>query len=306
MVHGRSNSATLCKYGEHMKIAVVYHAGCPDGIYSLKVARYALEACGHEVEAVKGVYGVSPVIPEGAEMIYFVDFSVKRDELQALNENYKVVVLDHHKTAEAELAGLPYAHFDMSESGATMTWKHFFPNSEVPTLLQYARDRDLWLWELPHSQEISAAIMELPKTEAGYPGKDEWGDPGYFKSLLAIGGPLLKFRTEFAKKTATNCHYRTFGPYTVPCTFSPTLESEIGHELLVNHDARYPVAVNFIVNPDGSIRTSMRGRGAVDCGAFLREAYGGGGHPNAAGCTFPNLTQLDLLAPPAAKLPDNM
>lgn len=289
-----------------MKIAVVYHHGCPDGIYSLKVARYALEAQGHEVSAVPGRYGKDPEIPAGTEKIYFVDFSLPRESLELLNSKVPVVVLDHHDTARAALEGLPYAVFDMSESGATLTWKHFFHDQPVPALLAYARDRDLWLWELPGSKDISAYIMELDKTEAAYPGPDEWGAEDYIQHIMNEGARIRAFRDGFARKTAAGCHYRKFGDLVVPCTFAPTMESEIGHELLEAHDDRYPMSVNFIVQADGTIRVSARGRvGAIHCGNFMREFHGGGGHPAAAGCTFANLSELDRMAPPTAKLPDN-
>ena len=79
-------------------------------------------------------------------------------------EGKDVIVIDHHKTAMQSLEGLSDAitkRFDMQECGATLAWKTFFPKEPVPVLLQYVRDRDLWLKELPLTEETHIAFSTL-------------------------------------------------------------------------------------------------------------------------------------------------
>ena len=74
----------------------------------------------------------------------------------------RLLVLDHHITAEKALAGLPYAYFDLKKSGAVLAWEwaHDHP---VPWILEYIQDKDLWTWALPLSREINAAIAEVTR-----------------------------------------------------------------------------------------------------------------------------------------------
>ena len=82
-----------------------------------------------------------------------------------------VLILDHHKTAEAALAkwtkpfnftppelGEIICHFDQNLSGAGLAWKYFFPTDPVPRMVEHVQDRDLWRFELPGTREICAAL----------------------------------------------------------------------------------------------------------------------------------------------------
>ena len=68
---------------------------------------------------------------EDAEKVYIVDFSYPKDVMvKLLQQDFDLIVLDHHKTAEANLKDLALKpgseiHFDMTRSGALMTWEYF-------------------------------------------------------------------------------------------------------------------------------------------------------------------------------------
>lgn len=46
---------------------------------------------------------------------------------------------------------------NMDRSGAAIAWEHFH-NDEMPDLIRYIEDRDLWRWELPDSEAVSEAL----------------------------------------------------------------------------------------------------------------------------------------------------
>src|SRR5579859_5737173 len=153
-----------------MKALVLYHANCADGFTAAWVAWRALK---DNAEYVAVNYGQPAPDVTGRE-VYVLDFSFKRPVmLQMLASAKQLVVLDHHKTAQAELAGLQMEAdagqcpskivFDMTKCGARLTWEHFF-SEPVPRLVRLVEDRDLWLWKLYGSKEISAAIASYPKT----------------------------------------------------------------------------------------------------------------------------------------------
>ena len=148
-----------------MQPLVIYHGpSCKDGWCAAYVAHLHFQSKGIEAELHMGVYGQPPPDVTGRE-VYIVDFSYSRDVLEAMHAVAKsLVVLDHHKTAQAELEGLPYAIFDMNRSGAGMSWDYFFPGEPRPLMVSYTEDYDLWRHQLPCTKEVNLALYSYPLT----------------------------------------------------------------------------------------------------------------------------------------------
>ena len=140
------------------KTAVIYHASCPDGFGAAWAAHRVL---GERAQYLPMNHGDPiPQVDDDAR-VYILDFSFDRRrmvELQSKHGQDNVILLDHHITAQQELSELPNCHFDLSKSGAVLSWEHFHAGSAVPTLLLYVQDKDLWTWELPDSRAISAYL----------------------------------------------------------------------------------------------------------------------------------------------------
>jgi oligoribonuclease NrnB/cAMP/cGMP phosphodiesterase (DHH superfamily) len=132
-----------------MKTLCIYHGGCDDGFG----AAYAVwKKFGYEVEYYPATHG-GPIPDVNDRDVIMVDFSYKRNVLlQLIGKCKSMVILDHHKTAEADLDGLEDPKltlvFDMQRSGATIAWDHFHPDTPRPVLIRYVEDRDLWLKRL--------------------------------------------------------------------------------------------------------------------------------------------------------------
>lgn len=144
---------------------VIFHNPCLDGF----TAAWAVWLQFPNAEFFPGVYGQAPPDCTGRN-VYLVDFSYKRPVMeQIMAQANSVLVLDHHKTAEADLANLwktPQGDqektavlFDMEKSGARLAWEWFHPNTEVPRLVRYVEDRDLWRFKLPYCRELNAAVF---------------------------------------------------------------------------------------------------------------------------------------------------
>ena len=71
----------------------------------------------------------------------------------------KIVILDHHITAQEALKDVPYAIFDMNQSGVGLTWSYFFPEEQLPHFLAMIQDRDLWRWQLQGSKEFRPRLL---------------------------------------------------------------------------------------------------------------------------------------------------
>ena len=113
-------------------IYVLYHKNCMDG----KGAAYAAwKKFGESAKYIEVNYGEPVPEMTDASEIYILDFSYPKDVLYKMAETAKVVVLDHHKTAQADLEGVEFAKFDMTKSGAVLAWEYFHPNSPTPMSL---------------------------------------------------------------------------------------------------------------------------------------------------------------------------
>lgn len=81
----------------------IYHGGCADGFTAAWAVWYALG----EIDFFPAAYGDAPPDVTGRDVI-MVDFSYKRPVIEAMAATCRtMVILDHHKTAQAELAGYP-------------------------------------------------------------------------------------------------------------------------------------------------------------------------------------------------------
>lgn len=270
-----------------MKPLVIYHAQCADGFTAAWVARrHFLLRHGVEPELHAAHYGSAPPDVAG-RCVAIVDFSYPRETLIAMHAAAEsLIVLDHHRTAQADLDGLPFCLFDMERSGAGLAWDHYFGGSPIaeeneprPWLVDYVEDRDLWRWERPHAREVSAGLaiygFDLATWDefaAGVSSLYDLADEG--RTVLRYQARAVRSHVEKAKR------YRLAG-YEVPVVNATTLVSEIGNEL-----AREAPFAALWFEADGafvySLRSSAENPEHVDVSEIARR-FGGGGHRHAAG-----------------------
>lgn len=258
-----------------MSTLCIYHGNCADGFTSAWVVKKAL---GDGVEFYSGVYGEVPPVVEGKDLI-LVDFSYKRPVMEQLVASARsVTVLDHHKTAQADLGNLSGAEvvFDMERSGAKITWDYFFPGCTPPKLLLHVEDRDLWRFALPKTREIQAAVFSYPYEF------DRWDslmllDPNDLaKDGEAIERKHFKDIRELLKVVTRPMR---IGGFIVDVANLPyTLTSDAGHALAEGK----PFGGCYWDTPEGRV-FSLRSTEAGEDVAEIAKAYGGGGHRNASG-----------------------
>lgn len=276
-----------------MKTLVLYHAHCADGFGAAFAAWCAL---GDSAEYLPVQYGEPmPAIPDGSR-VFIVDFSYPdnaraREELCALRERCaELVVIDHHKTAQAALAGLPFAIFDLEKSGAVLAWEYFRNLPEpgqcfgpAPELLEYVQDRDLWRWRLPGSHEVSAGLSLEPRTFARWQELASHTDNA-IADLWERGKTVLQRDSGLIDSICAKAHVRHFPTVCeVIAVNTPVLQSEVCHQLLLRHPDQNVAAAYF--DKDAKTRVwSLRSRPGYDC-SFIAKARGGGGHAQACGFT---------------------
>ena len=262
--------------------AVLYHADCADGFG----AAWALWKKYPDARYIPVKHG-QPT-PEGLDgaHVMMVDFSYRREVIERLAQSAaSLLILDHHVTAQAALAGLPYAYFDVKKSGAVLAWEwaHAEP---VPWLLQYVQDKDLWEWRLPHSREMNAALASYPF--------DFHVWEGLTRDVLEVEGrAILRREHSLIDKIIEESVLVEFEGETVPAVYSPVMTSQIGERLCQG----FPFCLIWHER-DGLRYFSLRSKpGTADVSA-IASRYGGGGHVNAAGFSRPIDSQAsDILNP---------
>lgn len=272
------------------KTICIYHKNCFDGICAAWVVNKRFHGC--ELRAMN--YGDEfPFNEYGSDdAIIIVDFSFPRDVMEAINKQCEsLIVLDHHKTAQANCEGLDFCVFDMNESGASLAWKYFFPNKEVPNLVRYIKDRDLWKFKEHNSEIINSYIQSYPM-EIGWYEKLYSDLETYEGKEIAyqVGSGINRYKKTMVQAICKNASINKQG---IPIANTSLLFSEVGHELCKMYPEA-PFAIYYYDRLlDGTRQFGLRSVGDFDVSEVAR-GFGGGGHKNAAGFQM-NLAEVDMM-----------
>ena len=268
----------------------LYHANCNDGSGAALVAWMRYGYANHDYIPVQ--YGSPPPAGLDGETVYILDFSYPRDVLIDLAKICQmIVVIDHHKTAQADLAD-PFppvhdghrlcpveTHFDMEESGAVLAYRYFF-GFDPPPLLEHIQDRDLWRFELVGTKAICAALQTIPDWK-------DWEQYLYDVAPLEIRGQgIVDFLAIQADKISETkpVEWPVTGDVVPVYNLPGFLISDTLHRALEKYwEAPYAVAWFDI---PGKRVYSLRSKAGsnVDVSAIAAR-FGGGGHKHAAGFT---------------------
>lgn len=255
---------------------VLYHGNCYDGFGAALAAWLSLGPGPHYWPVLYG-----QPIPDGLDedsVVLICDFSYPRADLVALKERVRFLrVLDHHKTAQADLEGLNFATFDMEKSGAVMTWE-YFSKEDVPLFFLYLQDRDLWKFELGGSKGVSQALRAYPFEMAVW--RDLATDAGLLR-LLEEGPVVERFTAQMVSLMCDQAVMGDVGGHQVPIANATVFFSEVGDELCRRHPEK-EFSAYYLDRKDGLRQWGLRSRGGFDT-SEVAKALGGGGHAAASG-----------------------
>lgn len=264
------------------KTLIIYHGDCIDGFTAAWVANRMF---GDSPVFYPAKYGEDAPLDEiGSETnVFILDFSYERDVLIEIEKrSFKTMVIDHHKTAEANLQGLDFCKFDMSRSGAGMTWDILNASSDGtlrnkrPWLVNYVEDRDLWRFDLPESKAVNAYIGATVQTFVSW----ERLANEKLRDIKQKGTAILRYIDQYvAEITNSLTRWVEFEGHEIPVVNAPFKGiSEVVGELA----RKAPFAMGWWQESSGRFQYSLRSRGDFDVSEIARK-YGGGGHKNAAG-----------------------
>lgn len=312
-------------------ILVVYHKNCMDGLASA-VCFNILES---ETDDVYQFYAVQHGTPEkdnflenlskeqkSCTELVMVDFSLDAEQIKESCKVFEhVLILDHHKTAQADLTNPELEKidnlemvFDMSKSGAILAWEYVNERidnleAQIPKIIcEYVQDRDLWQWKLPKSKEISEGLrFKTKEYEARYSDEIKafervvddfiYGNENYFEkdlNILSDVGEILLEATEQSVASKIKLPKLTsvmFGDIEVlACNCTENI-SEVGNGICLKYNK--PALMYFIIET-GKVVFSLRSTDTLPDVSVIARTYGGGGHRNACGFSG-NLKLLEEL-----------
>jgi uncharacterized protein len=261
-------------------VKVIYHGNCIDGFTA---AWCCWRKFGDAAEYIPAHYG-DPAPDVTGEDVLIVDFSYPRETLIDMHAKAKSLrVIDHHKTAQADLDGLDFCLFDMERSGSGLAWDELH-GSDRPSLVDYVEDRDLWRWTLSHSKSVNAWIGSWNFDF------NDWSAIAYElerepDATRAAGDAILRKEHRYCQEMAKQARVVKLGEHVVPVVNAPYINTSELVGLLAESAV---FAVGWFQRGDGKYQYSLRSRGDFDVSELAKQ-FGGGGHRNAAGFTVDRL-----------------
>lgn len=290
-----------------MKPLVIYHANCTDGFGAAFAAWMKL---GDDAEYLPMKHGEVLNVNICDRDVYILDFSFPKPVMDGIiHAANGVIWLDHHKTAfemwcGEYTKGMQYEKLgyvggcelditlDDNKSGALLAWKYFHPGTEVPMLIQHIDDRDRWVFAIPGSKALHAALQTYQPWSF-----EQWQgliNQSQTVALVDEGVAILRAQEIMVErqakqaKQAMTCGIKTVrmlgddddGHLYIGLALNTQNHiSETGH-VLANKSGTYGLL--WYVGADGKVKCSLRSNGDYDVSAIAR-SFGGGGHMNAAG-----------------------
>ena len=263
---------------------VIYHADCTDGFGS---AYSAWRCLGNRATYVACKHGAQPPDVKDKNVV-ILDFSFDNATTKKMIEDAAgLMVIDHHKSAIVELHDISNTHFDMTHSGARLSWDFFHPGKEPPKFINYIEDRDLWKWVLPYSKEFSAAFDMVPFDFEEF---EKFEDDSVFDDAVKRGSFILAYSKTVVKKVCDKASPRKYEGKDVLVVNSSHWMSEIGARLSPDCDF---AMIWYFDHEDKKIKVSLRSfHDHVDVSEISKK-FGGGGHKKAAGFTLPGDALVD-------------
>lgn len=260
-------------------IVVLYHAECRDGFTA---AWAAWKKFGSKADYVPVKLG-NPPLPEITDrVVYTLDFMYYSPYLEKfMDDNKKVVAIDHHISAKDFIKKVPEHVFDIKHSGAALAFKYFHPNKKMPRIVGLVEEGDLWKFRSKYVKEVLAytelldfdfkiwdKLISLGEKEKNY------------QKFAENGAAIISYKDKIIEYIVrSNAYPVIFESHKIYAINAPRfLRSQIGQLLAEKYSP-----FSLVWQRDKKrIEVSLRSNGDLDVSKIAFK-FGGGGHRNAAG-----------------------
>ena len=205
---------------------------------------------------------------------------------------------------------------NMKECGASLAWKYYFPDTNVPLFIEYVKDRDNWLFDTKDAKDRNSMIVNeyLMATAPKYDDFQAWFkyfeyNNEWFNVTAYHGGKtLMDMKTSYVNMILNCGTNRKIGGHTVFVCNASILMSDVGNVACEKYNIQesdpptrdYLCDYAMIWRYDEKCKkycVSLRSRkGGVDVQEIAKK-YNGGGHVNASGFETDNMNFLEINQP---------
>ena len=265
---------------------VIYHGRkCPDGFAAALAAWIFYEGRAEFLSLDHGdVQSVDDLPQLHGRAVYILDFSFSLEVMREVDARAaKLVMLDHHKSAQDMLSGFECRcgalHFDMKKSGARLAWEFFFPEQEVPALVRFVEDRDIWVWQYAQSAAFLAALDMEPVDFSRWK-EIMLFDAHQLAAYIERGAAMDEKFALLARDIAEGARPLVFNGCEGLMVNAPSVFHSLVGDILSKKCGTF--ALMWCVDRMGVVKAGLRSQKGFDCIA-LAQSMGGGGHAQACG-----------------------
>ena len=265
---------------------VIYHGhNCPDGFAAALAAwifyQGKAEFLGLDHGFVKSASDLPNLV---GRAVYILDFSFSAEILTEIDQQAaKLVMLDHHKSAAEKLTGFScqcgVVHFDMQKSGARLAWEFFLPDRQLPDLVRFIEDRDIWVWQYPESASFLAALDMEPCEFSRWLEISELNSE-QLNQFMSRGLAMDEKFIKLAQDIAEQAQPLVFDGIEGLMVNAPSAFHSLVGDILSKQSGTF--ALMWSAVPEGVVKGGLRSQRNFDC-IPLAESMGGGGHAQACG-----------------------
>ncbi|HOD62252.1 MAG TPA: hypothetical protein PKG96_09160, partial [Bacilli bacterium] len=241
------------------------------------------------------------------DIVIMVDFSLQPfSEMAKLHTEFddRLIWIDHHisaieeskswkdgdnKSLNDKINGLRMVGL----AGCELTWKHFFPEIEMPNAVRLLGRYDVWDHKDPNVLPFQMGIR-LENTWPDAKNMSMWQD--YFskfseeliKDTVKEGKTILRYQKQENEKYAKSCAMEIdFHGYKAIAINKLLTNSQLFDS--VWDESKYDLMITFGLRVNGMWTMSFyTTKENVDC-SQIAKSFGGGGHKQASGCNFKTL-----------------
>jgi oligoribonuclease NrnB/cAMP/cGMP phosphodiesterase (DHH superfamily) len=276
---------------------IVYHSPCSDGVTSAwAIWRYFKDA---KLIPISHGQKLSPDDYTN-KTVAVVDFCFSKDYILSIADTCKkLIILDHHKSAERDLVGLSHKNveliFDMNRSGAQIAWDYMESKRQSPRpyhwFVESVADQDLWRWSLPWSRVVNKATYELGFHESVHTVDALVSSGKSHDDFTQVGKLLMEKMNIDVEKYAREafiCKMLTpVGTFTVALSSPPDkYVSEVGAKIANTAPVDFAVMYSYDFGKDTYKLSFRASPGKVDLSYIAKTLPNGGGHASSAGAVI--------------------
>ena len=260
------------------KTVILYHKGCSDGFGA---AWAAWKKLGDKATYIAVKYDEEPPKNLVGKRVYILDFCYPAETIKHLSKiTRSLVIIDHHFSRKKIIKSVPNYIYSEKNSGAILAWQYFHPGKNIPKLIKYIEDIDLWKRELPHTNELCASLWSYDKDfKIWNKIAKDWETGRGRKHYLDEGKAMSKARKQVVEDAVRNSHSATFLGHKARVSNSHVLASEIAHALLKKN--KVSVGIVWYQKRD-HIKVRLNSEGSVDVSKMAQKFGDGGGHKHSA------------------------